>query len=55
MPEKVILCWKNIPMKEGYINDLTPPKLTDSGSGMVYYTVFADVSKVEEGGKRHYT
>lgn len=45
VPEKVILSWKNLPMKEGYINDLIPPRLTDSGTGMVYYTVFADVSK----------
>ncbi len=45
VPEKLILCWKNIPMKEGFINDMIPPRLTDSGNGMVYYTVFADVRK----------
>ena len=45
VPEKLILCWKNVPMKEGYINDIVPPRLTDSGTGMVYYSVFADVRK----------
>ncbi|TCK61644.1 molybdopterin-dependent oxidoreductase [Seleniivibrio woodruffii] len=43
---KVIMSWKNIPMLEGCINDAIPPILTDSGNGLVYYGIPADVAKV---------
>lgn len=50
VPEKMVLSWKNLPMKTGYVNDAIPPRLTDSGTGMVYYTVFCDISKLEKRG-----
>jgi anaerobic selenocysteine-containing dehydrogenase len=43
--EKCIMCWKNIPMKEGYTNNAIKNKLTDSETGLVYYTHFVDVRK----------
>ncbi|MGE4267692.1 MAG: molybdopterin dinucleotide binding domain-containing protein [Deferribacterales bacterium] len=43
---KVIMSYKNVPMVAGFINDATPPMLTDSGNGMVYYGIPADVAKV---------
>ncbi|MCD8554314.1 molybdopterin-dependent oxidoreductase [Seleniivibrio sp.] len=43
---KVIMSYKNVPMIEGFINDATPPVLTDSGNGMVYYGIPADIIKV---------
>jgi anaerobic selenocysteine-containing dehydrogenase len=42
---KTIMCWKNIPMKQGFTNNAIPNALTDSGDGLVYYTVFADVTR----------
>lgn len=44
--EKAIMCWKNIPMKEGFLNNAIPHKLTDSGNGLVYYSFFVDVQPV---------
>lgn len=44
--EKVIMSYKGLPMKEGCVNDATPPMLTDSGNDMVYYGIPADVVKV---------
>jgi anaerobic selenocysteine-containing dehydrogenase len=41
-----VMCWKNIPMKEGVANCAIPGKVTDSGSGLAYYTVFVDLEKV---------
>lgn len=41
--EKTIMCWKNIPMKKGYLNNAIPVRATDSGSGLNYYTIFVDV------------
>jgi len=41
--EKTLMCWKNIPMKSGYINCAVPNKLTDSGNGLDYYTTFVDL------------
>ncbi|PLX70632.1 MAG: hypothetical protein C0602_03740 [Denitrovibrio sp.] len=43
--ERSVMCWKNIPMKKGYTNCAIPNKLTDSGSGLVYYTAFVDIEK----------
>jgi len=41
-----VMCWKNIPMKEGVANCAIPGKVTDSGSGLAYYSVFVDLRKV---------
>lgn len=43
---KTVMCWKNIPMKEGVSNCAIPAQVTDSGSGLAYYTVFVDLHKV---------
>lgn len=43
--EKSIMCWKNIPMKEGYTNNAIKHQLTDSGNGLVYYTHFVEAVK----------
>lgn len=40
-----VMCWKNIPMKEGYTNNAIPHELTDSGNGLVYYTHFVELEK----------
>jgi hypothetical protein len=40
------MCWKNIPMKEGVANCAIPSGVTDSGSGLNYYSVFVDLRKV---------
>jgi len=42
----VVMSWKNTPMLDGCINDAIPPILTDSGNGLVYYGIPADVAKV---------
>lgn len=44
--EKTVMCWKNIPMKVGFLNNAIPNTLTDSGNGLNYYTVFVDLEKV---------
>jgi anaerobic selenocysteine-containing dehydrogenase len=44
--EKTIMSWKNIPMKEGFLNNVIPSELTDSGEGLLYYTHFVDLEKV---------
>lgn len=44
--ESVVMSYKNTPMVQGFINDATPPALTDSGNGVVYYNIPADVFKV---------
>jgi len=44
--ENSVMCWKNIPMKEGYTNCAITNKLTDSGNGLVYYTHFVDINKI---------
>jgi len=41
----VVMCWKNIPMKEGVANCAIPSQVTDSGSGLNYYTVFVELRK----------
>jgi hypothetical protein len=33
-------------MKEGVSNCAIPAQVTDSGSGLAYYTVFVDLQKV---------
>jgi len=38
-----VMCWKNIPMLEGYMNNAIPNRLTDSGNGLVYYSHFVEV------------
>jgi anaerobic selenocysteine-containing dehydrogenase len=43
---KTVMCWKNIPMKEGVANCAIPSGVTDSGSGLNYYSVFVDLRKV---------
>ncbi len=40
-----VMCWKNIPMKESICNCAIPSKVTDSGSGLSYYTTFVDLRK----------
>jgi len=44
--EKVIMSYKNVPMADGFINDATPPLLTDSGKDMVYYGISAEVVRI---------
>lgn len=41
-----VMCWKNIPMKEGVSNCAIPNQVTDSGSGLSYYTVFVDLEMI---------
>ncbi len=41
-----LMCWKNIPMKEGFANKAIPNRLTDSGSGLALYAAYVEVEKV---------
>jgi anaerobic selenocysteine-containing dehydrogenase len=43
---KTVMCWKNIPMKKGNTNCAIPNKVTDSGSGLAYYSAFVDLQKI---------
>ncbi len=45
VPEGVLMCWKNIPMKQGVANDAIPNRLTDSGDGLAYYAAYVDIEK----------
>ncbi len=41
-----LMCWKNIPMKEGFTNNAIPNRLTDSGDGLALYAVYVEIEKV---------
>jgi len=41
--EGSLMCWKNIPMKRGYVNSVVPSIATDAGCGLNYYSVFVDI------------
>ncbi|OQX19269.1 MAG: hypothetical protein BWK76_05070 [Desulfobulbaceae bacterium A2] len=43
-----VMCWKNIPMKEGIPNNALPSLPTDAGSGngLAYYSTFVTLRKV---------
>jgi anaerobic selenocysteine-containing dehydrogenase len=43
---KSVMCWKNIPMKKGYLNCVIPSRTTDFDGGINYYTTFVDIEKV---------
>lgn len=36
----VVMCWKNISMREGICNNAISSKSTDTGTGLDYYSVF---------------
>jgi anaerobic selenocysteine-containing dehydrogenase len=42
---KTLMCWKNIPMKEGQTNNAIPNELTDSGEGLNYYGASVKIEK----------
>lgn len=41
----VVMCWKNIPMREGVCNNAISCKSTDTGTGLDYYSVFVILEK----------
>ena len=43
---QTLMCWKNIPMKEGQTNDAIPNELTDAGSGLAYYAAMVELERV---------
>ena len=46
VPRGSLMCWKNIPMKQGYSNNAIPNLLTDSATGLAYYASFVDLEKL---------
>jgi anaerobic selenocysteine-containing dehydrogenase len=45
---RTLMCWKNIPMKQGQTNNAIPSSLTDAGEGLDYYGAYVDIEKVAE-------
>jgi anaerobic selenocysteine-containing dehydrogenase len=45
---KTLMCWKNIPMKQGQTNNAIPSSLTDAGAGLDYYGACVDIEKIDE-------
>jgi anaerobic selenocysteine-containing dehydrogenase len=41
-----LMCWKNIPMKQGQTNNAIPNGLTDSQEGLAYYAAKVEVKKI---------
>lgn len=41
-----VMCWKNIPMKEGVCNCAIQNRTTDTGSGIDYYSTFVTLERV---------
>ncbi|OQX15193.1 MAG: hypothetical protein BWK76_13465 [Desulfobulbaceae bacterium A2] len=43
-----VMCWKNIPMKQGAANNAILNRPTDAGSGLAYYSTFVELHKVSD-------
>jgi anaerobic selenocysteine-containing dehydrogenase len=45
---RTLMCWKNIPMKQGQTNNAIPSSLTDAGEGLDYYGACVNIKKIGE-------
>lgn len=46
LPEMTLMCWKNLPMMEGFCNSAVPGRLTDSEDGLAYYAAEVRIFKI---------
>lgn len=46
LPSMTLMCWKNLPMLEGFCNSAVPCRLTDSDDGLAYYAAEVRIFKI---------
>jgi hypothetical protein len=43
-----LMCWKNLPMPQGFCNSAVPSRMTDSGDGLAYYAAEVRILKLPD-------
>jgi len=46
LPAMTLMCWKNLPMLEGFCNSAVPGRMTDSDDGLAYYAAEVRIFKI---------
>jgi anaerobic selenocysteine-containing dehydrogenase len=46
VPEGTLMCWKNLPMLDGFCNSAVPGRLTDGENGLAYYAAEVRIFKI---------
>ncbi len=49
VPAGSLMCWKNLPMLDGFCNSAVPGRLTDGNNGLAYYAAEVRIFKITTG------
>lgn len=47
VPQGTLMCWKNLPMLDGFCNSAVPGRLTDGETGLAYYAAEVSIFKID--------